>query len=309
MKVCFVGLGSIASRHIKNLYSLYGAKIEIDVIRSGKGNTQNHDIEKRISHVYKENEAIPYGYDVVFITNPTKLHYTALERMHSHGRHFFIEKPVFEAGEEDISKLKLRNDSTYYVACPLRYTNVIQYLKQKVDFSQVYSIRCISSSYLPEWRPGTDYRNSYSAKRILGGGVAIDLIHEWDYIRYLIGDPKKVCCLMGKKSDLEIDSDDVAAYIAEYPDKMVELHLDYFGRIPVRKLELYSRDDVITANLLEQKIIYGRTGRQVDLPEDRDSYQKKELIHFFAIVNGELTNDNSIVDGCRTLKIAKGAIE
>ena len=139
--------------------------------------------------------------------------------------------------------------------------------------------------------------------------MAIDLIHEWDYIRYLIGDPEKVCCLMGKKSDLEIDSDDVAAYIAEYPDKMVELHLDYFGRIPVRKLELYSRDDVITANLLEQKIIYGRTGRQVDLPEDRDSYQKKELIHFFAIVNGELTNDNSIVDGCRTLKIAKGAIE
>ena len=114
---------------------------------------------------------------------------------------------------------------------------------------------------------------------------------------------------MGKKSDLEIDSNDVAVYIAEYPDKMVELHLDYFGRIPVRKLELYSRDDVVTADLLEQKIIYGRTGRRIDLPEDRDSYQKKELIHFFAIVNGELANDSSIVDGCRTLMIAKGALK
>lgn len=37
MKVCFMGLGSIAARHIKNLRSLYGPDMVIDVVRSGKG--------------------------------------------------------------------------------------------------------------------------------------------------------------------------------------------------------------------------------------------------------------------------------
>lgn len=306
MRVCFVGVGSIAVRHIRNLYDIYGDQIEIDVVRSGNGSILNRNTEEIISHIYEDKREIPYGYDVIFITNPTKLHYDTLERMHSHGRHFFIEKPVFETAEKDIGRLGLRKDSIYYVACPLRYTKVIQYLKKEVDFSQIYSMRCISSSYLPEWRQGMDYRKTYSAKKTLGGGVDIDLIHEWDYIRYLIGEPERVYCFKGKRSDLEIDSDDIAVYIAEYSDKILELHLDYFGRVPTRIVELYGRDDVITADFLSQKIVYKKMGKQIDLLEDRDSYQKKELIHFFKIVNGKLANDNSIFDGCRTLRIAKG---
>lgn len=308
MRVCFMGLGSIAARHIRNLRDLYGADMEIDVARSGNGGPIDESLGKLITHVYQKGGAIPRDYDVIFITNPTKLHYSALEETLDHGRHFFIEKPVFETGEEDIERLRLREDSVYYVACPLRYTNVIQYLKEKIDFSWIYSMRCISSSYLPQWRPGMDYRNTYSAKRALGGGVAIDLIHEWDYICYLIGTPMRVRSFMGKKSDLEIDSDDIAIYIAEYQDKMVEVHLDYFGRVPVRKIELYGRDEVIEADLLEQRISYKTTSECVELYEDRDSYQKKELIHFFRIINGEIPNDNTIQDGCRTLRIARGGI-
>lgn len=308
MRVCLVGLGSIAARHIRNLHSIYGAEIEIDVVRSGNGREADKELRDLINHIYWENEEIPYGYDVIFITNPTFMHYTSLNKMHSHGKHFFIEKPVFVTGEESIEALKLREDSIYYVACPLRYTNVIQYLKRNTDFSDIYSFRCISSSYLPEWRPEADYRNVYSARRKLGGGVSIDLIHEWDYIRYLAGEPTKLYCFMGKKSDLEIDSDDIAVYIAEYRDKMVELHLDYFGRIPTRKLELYGREDVLEADLIKQRITYRKTGKIIELSEERDSYQKKELLHFFRIVNGEVPNDNSIYDGCKTLRIARGEI-
>lgn len=308
MRVCLVGLGSIAARHIRNLHSIYGTEIEIDVVRSGNGREADRELRGLIDHIYWENGEIPCGYDVIFITNPTTMHYASLRKMHSHGKHFFIEKPVFQTGEENIEELELREESVYYVACPLRYTNVIQYLKKEVDFSKIYSMRCISSSYLPEWRPEADYRRTYSAKKGLGGGVAADLIHEWDYIRYLIGEPKRICCFTGKKSELEIDSDDIAVYIAEYRDKMVELHLDYFGEVATRKLELYGREDVIEADLIKQQITYGKNGRIIDLPEDRDSYQKKELIHFFKIIDGELPNDNSILNGCKTLRIARGEI-
>lgn len=305
-RVCFIGLGSIATRHIKNLKDIFADKMEIDILRSGNGKPLDDALQGIIGHVYFDYDSLPKDYDVIFVTNPTRMHYETLQKVQEHAKHFFIEKPVFEMGKEDIAKLQLKKDSVYYVACPLRYTNVIQYLKENIDFNTVYSMRCISSSYLPDWRPGTDYRNTYSAKKELGGGVSIDLIHEWDYICYLAGQPKKVHSFIGKKSNLEIDSDDLAVYIAEYSDKFVELHLDYLGRKAIRKIELFTKDDSIEADLIEQKIIYRKENGIIDLNEDRDSYQKKELLHFFDIVEGKCANDNTIERACQTLRITRG---
>ena len=305
-KILFIGLGSIATRHIRNLKTLFGSGVLIDVLRSGRGKTLTIELRRMIQQIYFDFSQLPEDYDVIFITNPTSLHYETLLKVKKNARHFFIEKPVFETGYEDINKLGLNSDSIYYVACPLRYTNVIQYLKKKIDFSKVYSIRCISSSYLPDWRPGIDYRNTYSAKKELGGGVSIDLVHEWDYISYLTGYPQTILSFIGKKSKLEIDSDDIAIYIAEYSDKFVEVHLDYFGRVPVRKIEFFTEDDAIVADLIEQKIIYRKDNVVVDLNEDRDAYQKKELLHFFDILEGKCKNDNTVEKACRTLRITKG---
>ena len=305
-KVCFIGLGSIASRHMKNLKDIFGEEIEIDVLRSGNGKPLDAALQSMIAQVYYDYANLPTDYDVMFITNPTRLHFDTLLKVQNHAKHFFIEKPVFETGKEDIASLKLKKDSVYYVACPLRYTNVIQYLKENIDFNEVYSMRCISSSYLPDWRPGTDYRNTYSAKKELGGGVSIDLIHEWDYICYLAGQPECVHSFIGRKSNLEIDSDDLAVYIAEYPDKFVELHLDYLGRKSIRKIELFMEDDSIEADLIEQKIVYRKDDRIIDLNENRDSYQKKELLHFFDIVEGKCANDNTVERACKTLCITRG---
>lgn len=305
-KVCFVGLGSIATRHIKNLKEILHEDVVIDVLRSGNGKTLDENLNSLIEQVYYDLSELPMDYDIIFITNPTRLHYETLLKVKNNAKYFFVEKPVFETGEEDIAMLELKQDSICYVACPLRYTNVIQYLKENIDFSKVYSMRCISSSYLPDWRPGIDYRNTYSARKELGGGVSIDLIHEWDYICYLIGQPQRVCSFIGKKSDLQINSDDIAIYIAEYEDKFVELHLDYFGRVPSRKIQLFTENDVIEADLIEQKVIYQKTNSVVDLNEDRDSYQKKELLHFIDIIEGKCQNDNSVERACQTLRITRG---
>ncbi len=305
MKVCFIGAGSIGSRHIRNLKELYQDHITIDLLRSGmnKGGSLSSVLVEKEYYSYEE---LPKDYDIIFITNPTALHFDTLLKCQSHGRHFFIEKPVFITGMEPIEELACKKESIYYVACPIRYTNVIQYLKKEIDFAKVYSIRCISSSYLPEWRAGVDYRQTYSARKELGGGVSIDLIHEWDYLCYLLGEPERVLSLQGKKSNLEIDSEDIAVYLGEYRDKIVEVHLDYFGRVPVRKIEMYTDEDVIEADLICQKVTYKRADRWVKLQEDRDEYQKRELLHFMDIIEGKAVNDNDIKTACTTLRITRG---
>ena len=306
MRIGFVGIGSIAKRHINNMYELFKDRKEeliIDLFRSGNGGKLPADIAEKIHMVYQISEPIKEQYDAIFITNPTNMHYHTLLQFKDASNAFFVEKPVFDFYTDDIESLKLSGDKVYYVACPLRYTSVIQYVKENINFDQVYALRAISSSYLPDWRPGVDYRTTYSANKQQGGGVAIDLIHEWDYLTYLIGLPRTVQCLIKKVSPLEIDSDDLAIYIADYNDKTVELHLDYFGRSPIRKLEIFMHDDTIECDLLGSTIHFLKEKKIIDFKQDRNDFQKKELEYFWGIIEGKWQNENTISHACEVLKL------
>ena len=70
-----------------------------------------------------------------------------------------------------------------------------------------------SGQYLPDWHPWADYRTEYSARRALGGGVLLDSIHSFDTLRWMLGEPAEVTGMLGRVSDLEIDTEDVAAAI------------------------------------------------------------------------------------------------
>lgn len=311
LKVCFVGIGSIARRHIKNLQIVCndrGIELSIDAVRRSAG-AVGKDEELRLGRVYTSYEEMDSEYDVIFITNPTEYHIESLKKTMKYGRNFFIEKPVSSVSQiEEAENLRLKEGAVYYVACPLRYNAVIQYLKENVDFEKVISIRSICSSYLPDWRPDTDYRQTYSASRILGGGVSIDLIHEWDYLTFLIGMPEKVFHLCGKKSALEIDSEDYALYIAEYADKIVELHLDYFGRKTIRQIMLLTDEDTICGDIAENRIEILKTGEIIDFHETRDDYQIRELEHFVDMIEGRVKPDSEIAHAVRVLKLTQGRI-
>lgn len=308
MKLLMVGLGSIGRRHLRNITALLrerGIDFNIDALRS----SQTPLPPKEAACLYREYDdikALPENYDAAFICNPTSLHYDTIRVLVSKAKHMFIEKPVFDRWDYDISALGLRPEGQYYVACPLRYTSVLQRVKEYVQTTKIYAARAICSTYLPNWRPGEDYRKSYSAHAYMGGGVSIDLIHEWDYLCWLFGKPEKVINLRGQYSELNLDSDDLSVYLGQYPDKLISLHLDYFGRVERRELELYTAEDVIVGDLRKQEIRFLRAGKVISLPEDRDAYQRRELFCFFAMLDGRAKNQNTIRQAMKTVAIAHG---
>ena len=306
LRACFVGIGSIAKRHIKNFYQVCQTnkiELEVDAFRRTKTMVEG------INMVYTDIKQVPNNYDVVFITNPTELHLDSLIKFHDKGKHFFIEKPVVSLRQiENAKTFKIRRDSVYYVACPLRYNAVIQYIKSNVNTDSVLSVRAISSSYLPDWRTGQDYRNSYSAHKELGGGVDIDLIHEWDYLTYIFGFPKEIQSMIGKISNLEIDSNDYAIYIADFGKKIVELHLDYFGLKTIREVMLFTKNDTIIGDLVNNKIEYLKSGRTIDFKEERDDYQKRELLSFINMIRGNTTTEDGYHQGLKVLEFTQGKV-
>lgn len=281
MRCLFTGVGSIAVRHIKNLKKIMGNDVLIDVFHFGRSGQAAVQIGHLIQKEYYGYEEVPNTYDVIFITNPTMYHVDTLKKFHGNGKDFFIEKPLCTQEQaENLTLDFLHPDRVYYVACPLRYTEIVQYIKKNIKNEDVLAVRSISSSYLPEWRQKTDYRKTYSAKRELGGGVSLDLVHEWDYICYLFGIPQKVTAVTKKVSDLEIDTEDIALYIGEYADKTVEIHLDYIGRSPIRKMEILTKEDTVCCDFLESSVWYQRSGERIEFGQDRNSFQLKEMETF-----------------------------
>lgn len=311
MRICFVGIGSIAQRHVRNLREIckeMKQELVVDALR--RPGSENHPLNNLFDHVFFEYEKLPSVYDAVFITNPTKFHLDTLEALQHHSNCFFIEKPVADLQQRDkILFWAQRKDKLCYVACPLRYTAVINHLKNSVVSDKIYGVRCISSSYLPDWRPGIDYRTTYSASRKLGGGVSIDLIHEWDYIKYLFGIPRKILYASGKKSNLQLDCEDSASYIAEYPDKLIELHLDYFGRKAIREIMIFKEDDTVVCDLVNSSIKYLKSGETIQFNEDRNTFQKRELQYFLELIDGKTENTNDINEAYITLKLTQGVVE
>lgn len=311
-KIAVIGVGSIGERHLQNINRVLkdrGIEFSIDLVRRKSSGALQQSAEKIVTTFYTEDDCIPDDYDVIFITNPTYLHYDTIKKYSNKTKSMFIEKPVFEDATVNTSDLALDENGVYYVACPLRYTEVLQYIKNNVDLKTVYSARAICSSYLPDWRQGTDYRKSYSAHLEQGGGVSIDLIHEWDYMTYLFGKPNQVLNYRGKFSHLEIDSDDLSVYIAKYDNMIAEVHLDYFGRKPIRELQLFTTDETIVADIANSEIRYLKKNKSIQFDEDRNSYQLKEIENFFDIIEEKIRNENNIEMALATLKIAKdGAI-
>lgn len=255
MRILFCGLGSIGQKHLRNLdkaLSARGIAFTVDALRATDTPLPD-DIAAMLSHTYSSAQTLPGGYDIAFVTNPTALHAQTLRDIGGIAQSIYIEKPVFSDPDTDIDALGL-GGGVYHVACPLRFHPVVQRIKALAEVERPAAVRAVCSSYLPDWRPGADYRAGYSARRELGGGVALDLIHEWDYLCWIFGMPDEVAGFRGHLSGLDIDSDDVAVYVARTPGTVLSLQLDYIGRPPMRGIELFGDGGNVRGDILANTV-------------------------------------------------------
>ncbi|MBE6114110.1 MAG: Gfo/Idh/MocA family oxidoreductase [Erysipelotrichaceae bacterium] len=295
MKVAFVGLGSIGRRHLQNLHTVAQNRnipLEVHAYR----HSQSSDIplvDKQYCTTLPQEE-----YDLVFITNPTSMHEESILHFQSHTKMMIIEKPI---GIDMVDESKLLSHVTYYVNCPLRHTPVYALLQEHVKVEDVFAVRAICSSYLPNWRKNGDYRECYSAKAELGGGVELDLIHEMDYLVSYLGYPKSMTKMATKVSDLEITSHDFASYLMQYEDKVVELHLDYFGRVTKREMELYTPYDTYTLDFVKKEL---RGSGNTWKASDEDMYVR-EMNYIFDLFESKVENMNSISHANQVLGYSK----
>lgn len=311
----FIGLGSIGTRHLNSLTDLcaeQGLALQAYALRSDLTRPLRPGTAEKLTAQFTDlaDAAAPQHYDMAFITNPTSLHAQALAQIKGRADALFIEKPIFSAEETDLDLAELlAPGQKAYVAAPMRWSAVMLNLKQWLadhPDQRPYAARVISSSYLPDWRPGVDYRTVYSAHRDMGGGVTIDLIHEWDYMVGLFGKPDALYNFKGTYSDLEIDSDDLSVYIAKYPTMLAEVHLDYFGRTSRRTIELFTREGTVTGDFVAATLTLP-DGTVQEFKETTAAWYRREMTYFLDYaLHGSGDSVNSPAEALDVLRLTLG---
>jgi predicted dehydrogenase len=252
MNVLIIGLGSIGKKHVQALRAL-DHSIRITALRSHALSQEMEGVQS----VSSVNQVDISSIDFAIVANPTHLHAQSVTLLMESNVPMFIEKPLFHSLEFDalVQRLEERRLCTY-VACNLRFLESIQFVKDSLPDKRINEVNVYCGSYLPDWRPGQDYRETYSAKADCGGGVHLDLIHELDYVCWLFGFPLASKRFSSSTSSLALASEDYANYLLNYDSFSVNIVLNYFRRDAKRTLEIVCDEGTYAIDLLHNTVHY-----------------------------------------------------
>lgn len=300
MKVLIIGYGSIAKKHVEALRRI-NTKWEFFALR----HSTTSEKPDGINNIYEWNE-IPKDLSFVIISNPTSEHYKTILKTSELGVPIFIEKPPIAklSDTDQVLKVIHENNCIAYCAFNLRFHPVIEWLKKNINPSDVIELTAYCGSYLPDWRPNTDYRKTYSANNELGGGVHLDLIHELDYIKWILGNPLSTNGTISQISSLEIDVPDYAHYTLRYEKSISNITLNYYRKIPKRSIDIVLNNSVVNADLINHKITDGNDKIIFSAENDLIGIYERQMRYFISCIAEDKQPMNSLKEAIETLEIA-----
>ena len=237
-----VGAGSIGRRHLANLRNLGVQRLA--VCDPAKERLAAITSELKLERFDNFSSALAFQPNAVFVCTPPLYHIEqALSALDS-AAHVFIEKPLSHS-MQGVGELLRKADEVQrvvQVGYNFRFHPGLKLLKEMLNSGVLGNILLAHAEfgqYLPDWRPWQDYRQSYTARQELGGGILLDASHELEYLAWLLGKPIEVMCMAGKVSGLEVDVEDCADMLVRLASgTQAAIHLDFIQRNYVRSCKL-----------------------------------------------------------------------
>lgn len=315
-KLLIVGCGSIGSRHLRNIKKITDCQIVVSETKD----FDPTDLEEKYGvKVFRDYQAaLNEKPDAVIISNPTASHVKYALGAAQKGYHLFIEKPLSHNmnGVNKLIRMVEKKKLKVLIGCSLRFHKQLIKIKELLSqnaLGKVYFARLVAGNYLPDWRPGTDYSQSYSARKKLGGGVVLDLIHEIDYARWLFGEVEGINANICRLSNLNIETEDYAQIFLKFKNGPVaQIQLDYLNPEPVRSCQIVGELGDIEwdyiKGLLKVREAKNKSVKDFSLTDyDINEMYVEEMKHFLNCLSSDQKPLINIYDGKRALEIALAA--
>jgi predicted dehydrogenase len=244
-----IGAGSIGERHIGNLQKKGFQNIY--VLRSRNLPMRNIDASS-VKVLTTWDEVAAAKPVVAFITSPTALHVEQTLRCVQLGMHVLVEKPLSHTleGIADLKKAVAEHGVYVRIGYMLRFHPLLQkvkYLIENATYSKLISFTTHWGEHLPDWHPWEDYRESYAARKELGGGAALTLSHDLDMANWLCGsDILKFLGLANHASALEVNVEAGADFLLQYQNGVTgHVHLNFFEKPATRFMHFVFEEGTI----------------------------------------------------------------
>ena len=271
MKCLVIGYGSIGRRHARVLEGM-GHPVGLVTRSEPSGAPVFRSVHEAV-------ERFDPGY--VVVANETRLHGATLEALAAAGYRgvTMMEKPCLAVSGD----ARGRPPGPVYVGYVLRFHPLMARLRDILGDRPLSTLSAYAGQYLPDWRPGSDYRRSYSA-RGADGGVLRDLRHELDYAQMLAGPWRRTVAGGGRLGDLEIESEDAASVVAVCERcPLVTVHLNYLDRAVTRRMIANGGFGTLDADLVAGTLAVN--GRADTFAVDRDAMFRDQ--HAAAMSGGD----------------------
>jgi predicted dehydrogenase len=329
MKILMIGLGSIGQRHVRNIRQVLGDGAELLAYRVRGAKTtftdklqirEGVDLEQEygITSYTDLNEALAQKPEIAFITNITSKHMECALQAAKAGCHLLIEKPLASdmEGVEELKALAAEKKLTVFMGFQNRYHPCVEVIKETVESGMLGKICYVDAEFserLTTMHRYEDYRGTYMAQSVMGGGPVLNLqMHDLDILQWIFGVPKSVTAVLQKQSGLEIDVEESASAVFRCGDGEnsfpIYTHTDFLQYPPVHRFKVVGEGGRLEVDLnsTEYAIWLGderiRSGEYPDFA--RNSMFLRELEDFLAAVRGEREVKIGLQSGIDTLRMA-----
>jgi len=263
-----------------------------------------------------DNALLSQSFDAAIICTPTAQHdEPLLALLEKKVPNIYIEKPVSHQFKkmEEITALANAYKNNIVVGFDLHFDPGLQKVKELLDSNitgHPLSANAQVGQYLPDWRPAEDYRQGMSAKIATGGGVMLDLVHEFDYLLWLMGNAQTIACQYTHSEKLAIETEDVAEVLIRFENGATgTIHLDYFQQKLVRNCMITGTEGSIFWDLATSTV------KWIDKNKIENTFDYHEFVRndrFVAIMKAFLEGgtDNrltGLANGIASLKMVLAA--
>ncbi len=216
MKVAMIGCGGIGEYHLSHLTTfgdiaqlagfcdLILEKAEKFAQETGGGAMAYTDFRVMLTEVKP---------DAVFVCVPPYCHGEIEEELINRNIDFFVEKPLTLDMElaKSIEKRVAEKGLVTAVGFQCRYDMLAEHIKEFARQNPIPFVDCTRFGSIPEvfW---------WKDKKLSGGQLVEQTIHQLDYIRYVLGEPETVFSMAarGFVEAADYDTDDLSATVVRF---------------------------------------------------------------------------------------------
>lgn len=314
MRFLVVSLGSIGTRHLRCLRRLHPeAHITVWRHRHGAEGVLPAEADAVVTSREQALAVLP---EAAIIASPAIAHLDDCTALVEAGIPVLVEKPLAAslAGTDLLRQLAQARGVPVVVGYVLRFHPIFQTVHDLVASGAVGVLRHIHAEvgqFLPDWRPGQDFRHSVSARADLGGGALLELSHEIDMVLALAGRPRGVFAQLRYLGELDLEVEDCVDMVLDYPRMAANIHLDMLQRGVRRFLKIGGADGSIEADFVAGSVRLFRDGTWTTVPftplSERDGLYLAEQLHFLDCVAGRATPMVGLDDGIAVLDVVEAA--